>query len=302
MSTSRPRRAALAIACALAVAACSEASAPAPATTSVRRPVAPEEAAADGVLRIGAVLATSGALAADEAPVIDALRAAVRRLNDRGGVHGRPVELLEEDTKSTVLDGARAAAALADAGADVLVVGCDVDIAATASRVARRAGRFAVGPCATDDAFGIDTASNAGFAFAPSASAIADAVARRLVDAGVRSVITVSTLLPYESTGACQRVAARLRELGAVVVAEVELAPDDPPGSLEAELRRAASAGAFVSCVGRGDVAAAAAAMRAARPSLPIVAATGADVLPFYRYLGARLAAESCVLRASRGA
>lgn len=31
------------------------------------------------------------------------------------------------------------------------------------------------------------------------------------------------------------------------------------------------------------------------------VAATGADVLPFYRYLGARLAAESCVLRASRG-
>lgn len=31
------------------------------------------------------------------------------------------------------------------------------------------------------------------------------------------------------------------------------------------------------------------------------VVAGGADVLPFYRYLGGRLAAESCVLRASRG-
>lgn len=31
------------------------------------------------------------------------------------------------------------------------------------------------------------------------------------------------------------------------------------------------------------------------------VVATGADVLPFYRYLGSRLAAEACVLRASRG-
>lgn len=31
------------------------------------------------------------------------------------------------------------------------------------------------------------------------------------------------------------------------------------------------------------------------------VVATGADVLPIYRYLGARLAAESCVLLASRG-
>jgi hypothetical protein len=29
--------------------------------------------------------------------------------------------------------------------------------------------------------------------------------------------------------------------------------------------------------------------------------ATGADALPVYRYLGARLAAETCVLLASRG-
>jgi ABC-type branched-subunit amino acid transport system substrate-binding protein len=278
-----PARARLAwlVAAGLVATSCRDAPAPAAPPTSIRRVVAAEEAAADGVLRLGAVLATSGVLADDERPVLDALQAAITWQNARGGVHGRPVELLVADSGSSVLDGARVAAELTAAGADVLVVGCDLDVAATAARVARRAARVAVSPCAGDDAFGSDTAGSSAFSLAPLTSVVADAVAQRLLAAGLRRASTVSELVPFESSGACRHFATRFRELGGTLVTDVEIAPADAPGALGDELRRAASTAVFVSCASRGRVGDTIVAIRAARPDTPIVALVGADAPPW---------------------
>lgn len=276
----RARLAAL-VAVGLAATSCRDAPAPAAPPTSVHRIVAAEEAATDGVLRIGAVLATSGVLADDERPVLDALQAAVRWQNARGGVHGRPVELLVADSESSVLVGARVAAELTAAGADVLLVGCDLDVAATAARVARRATRVAVSPCAADDAFGSDTAGSTAFSLAAPTSVVADMTAQRLLAAGLRRASTVSELVPYESSGACRRFADRFRALGGTVVTDVEVAPADAPGALGDELRRAASTAVFVSCASRGRVGDTIAAIRTARPDTPIIALVGADAPPW---------------------
>jgi len=248
---------------------------------SARRIVPADEAAADGTFVVGAALAQRGVLAAEEDVVLTALRAAVAYRNAQGGVGGRAVELRVGDTASSILDATRVVNDLADAGADVIFVGCDVDIAATAARVARRNARLAVSSCASDDTFGTDTAGSFAFDFAPLASAHADALVQRLITSGATTAVTVSDLVPYESTGACQRFGSRYRARGGTVVAEVELATDDDPAATAQRIARVGSAAVLVSCLGRAHVAPVLDAVRTARIGTPIVALGGADSPPW---------------------
>ena len=272
---------AVAIAAAVVLAAC--ASTPtidAPAVTA-HRVVAPDQAAADGTFVIGAVLAAHGVLAPEESVVLTALRAAVAHQNAGAGIGGRDIELLVGDTASSIVEAARVANQFADAGADVLFVGCDVDIASTVARVARRASRVAVSSCAADDAFGTDTASNVAFSFAPSALGHADALARRLVAGRSTSAVTLSDLVPYESTGACRRFGARYRERGGTVVAEIEIGVAESAATIAARVARVAASSVLVSCLGRAHVGPILEAVRSAGFKSPIVAIGEADAPPW---------------------
>lgn len=246
-------------------------------SNAARRVVSAEVAASNGVFVIGAVLASSGVLAAQETLVLEALRAAVAMQNEAGGIGGHPVSLLVRDTASSVVDAARVANELADAGADVLFVGCDVDVAATAARIARRSERFAVSSCASDDAFAIETASNVSFDFAPMRSALVDALAKRVIASGALTAVTVSNLVPYESTGACQDFAARYRALGGSVIAEVEIDGDDAPAVTADRIARVGSSAVLVSCLDRSIVGPVLAAVRDTGSMVPMVAVGGAD-------------------------
>lgn len=246
-----------------------------------RRIVPADEAANDGTFVLGAALAQTGVLAAEEQPVLDALRAAVDRQNAQGGIAGAPVALRVADTGSSLTTATSAAAELTDGGADALIVGCDVDVASTVARMARRAGRLAVSTCAGDDAFGVDTAGNLGFSFAAPVSSRVDAVVARLAASGATSLVTVSDLVPYESTAACQRVVRAFRANGGTVLAEIEIGPGDTVERVAARAARVGAPSALVSCLGRASTGPVLRALRDAGVGAPITALGAADELPW---------------------
>ena len=279
LARSNLRRAAWAVAvvATLALSACSAEPAAEVPAVAARRVIPAEQAANDGTFVIGAVLAQTGVLAPQETVVLDALQRAVAMQNAAGGIGGQPVELLVRDTASSIVDAARVANELADAGADVLFVGCDIDVAATAARIARRTQRFAVSSCASDDGFAVDTASNVAFDFAPSRSVQVDALAKRVVAERAMTAVTVSNLVPYESTGACQDFAARYRALGGTIIAEVEIGTSDDAAATAARIARVGSPAVLVSCLDRASVGPVLAAVRAAGSEVPALAMGGAD-------------------------
>ena len=69
--------------------------------------------------RIGMSAAITGAQAATYAPTVDAYRAYFKRINDAGGIHGHPVELVVEDDRG---EPARAATAATKLGQGVIAV------------------------------------------------------------------------------------------------------------------------------------------------------------------------------------
>ncbi len=248
---------------------------------TARRVVPAEQAATDGRFVIGAVLANTGVLAAQEKLVLEALEAAVAVQNESGGIGGQPVELLVSDTASSIVDAARVANELADAGADVFFVGCDVDVATTAARIARRTKRFAMSSCASDDAFAIDTASNVAFGVAPIRSALVDALAKRVVASGAMSAVTVSNLVPYESTEACQDFTARYRALGGTVIADIEIDGDDLADATAERIAHVGAPAVLVSCLDRASVGQVLGAVRETGNEVPMVAVGGADAPPW---------------------
>jgi branched-chain amino acid transport system substrate-binding protein len=91
---------------------------------SIEQPLSPLSAPQPGgkTIRIAAIGPQTGLPAGVDSTIYSAARFAIRRLNERGGIHGTPVELLEFDSKSTPL-GARSAAEQAVAAGAVAVVG-----------------------------------------------------------------------------------------------------------------------------------------------------------------------------------
>jgi branched-chain amino acid transport system substrate-binding protein len=72
-------------------------STPAPTTNPVSSTTTPDRGNVDGTLRIGALLPTSGELAALGAPMLAGVSMAVQEINDAGGVNGRAVQLVTAD-------------------------------------------------------------------------------------------------------------------------------------------------------------------------------------------------------------
>lgn len=103
---------------------------------------------------IGAAVDLSQDMAPFNGPADLAAQIMVDRINDAGGVLGRPLQLITQDstvdpdlTKSTALD-------LIEQGAEILVVTCDFDFAAPAIQEAIAANILVVAPCIGTDAMG----------------------------------------------------------------------------------------------------------------------------------------------------
>jgi len=108
-----------AFACSLAVAACGGTTTTAPVDSEPPRTTTIAPRLSDGVLRIGLLVPRSGPGATIGEPLVAIVEAAVRAINDNGGVNGVPVDLFVED------EGGDSATALA--AIDTLITGDSVD-------------------------------------------------------------------------------------------------------------------------------------------------------------------------------
>jgi ABC-type branched-subunit amino acid transport system substrate-binding protein len=102
-------------------------------STTAARPTTPP-------VRIGAIYNLTGGQATLDAPSLSGARLAVDRINARGGLLGRRVELLERDGQTNESNVRNAAAGLIASGCSVIIGLSDTDQVLAAAPVAARAG------------------------------------------------------------------------------------------------------------------------------------------------------------------
>lgn len=103
---------------------------------------------------MGAVFNQTGWMAAYDNPPRRAAFLAVDVLNERGGILGRPVKLIEIDGKTDPALVGTATRQLIQQGAEIIIAPCDFDIGAPASQAAQEAGLVGMSTCASSPLYG----------------------------------------------------------------------------------------------------------------------------------------------------
>lgn len=230
----------------LCVTACSagDDAAPAPTTSpsgaATTRP--PDRAGADGILTLGVLLPRSGPGGGLGQAQIEVIQAAVRAINEGGGVLGQPIGLIVRDEGTDRSNAETAVATMVTEGADAIIGPGSSNIAVAVAPTIVNAGVMACSPLATslllsdlpDDGLFVRTI--------PGDDLQAEAIARSIDGTGLREV---SLVLPDDIYGRTFGAAVRdqLERRGLAVVRELsysatagdfgdvaaEVAADEPP-------------------------------------------------------------------------
>lgn len=111
--------------------------------------------AADDEVVVGAAIALSSFIAPyDDAPFKGA-QLAIDDINAKGGLLGKKIKVVTADTKSDPAQGANAAIAVLEQGAELVLVTCDFDFGSPAAITAQAKGKIAFSLCAGDPKFGV---------------------------------------------------------------------------------------------------------------------------------------------------
>ena len=165
-------------------------------------------------VRIGVIMAAGGRLAPHDGPVLDALAYAVRQVNSSGGLRGRPLELLFEDSDSELNTAFDAARRLIDRDVAVLFTSCDPYFSRPVREVAHGAGALVIVPCGPEPLPTVATGRARVFSAGTSAQAYGRALAEHAVDAGISSVATLVEADKAEAVQMCDSFDRRFSELG----------------------------------------------------------------------------------------
>ena len=242
--------------------------------TVAGRQVSRVDPATDGRFVVGVLLAKTGPLAAADARVLTGVESAVGAL----AALGVPSELVPEldvvDTRSDLRVATEAAGRQLDRGADVLVVGCDPEVARNAARAAARSGRLVLAPCVGDA--GID-ADGSLFTFGPDDDAQGRVLAEQAIAAGLSSAAAVSELSPADGARVCRSFVARYQEVGGRVVAELEQPLGVGADVSARNLARLERPQVVVSCVTTSSVPVLVSTLRELGIDTPVLATAAAD-------------------------
>ena len=165
-------------------------------------------------VRIGVIMAAGGRLAPHDGPVLDALAYAVRQVNSSGGLRGRPLELLFEDSDSELNTAFDAARRLIDRDVAVLFTSCDPYFSRPVREVAHGAGTLVIAPCGPEPLPTVATGRARVFSAGTSAQAYGRALAEYAADAGFPSVATLVEADKAEAVQMCDSFDRRFTELG----------------------------------------------------------------------------------------
>ncbi len=122
----------------------------------------------DGPIKIGFAVADSGAIAPYDVEPTQAAQLRVEEINRAGGVLGRRLEIVKQNTQSDKALATNVATELLGEGAVAIVASCDFDYGSPAAIAAQGAGVPGISLCASDPKFAdTRTIGDMAFSFAP---------------------------------------------------------------------------------------------------------------------------------------
>jgi branched-chain amino acid transport system substrate-binding protein len=172
---------------------------------------------------IGWAFDSTGAMAPFDGPALAAAQVRVKQIDARGGVGGRPLQIITCDTQGNKPAIAKACATkLLGEGANIMFTTCDVDFAAPVVQESIDAGKLTIAPCIGTDQMGPKRFGPKGklaFSFGNVAQDEGSAMAQFAWNKGWRkAAIATDTVIVYfkDVTAA---FAARWKQLGGKIVA-----------------------------------------------------------------------------------
>jgi ABC-type branched-subunit amino acid transport system substrate-binding protein len=186
---------------------------------------APAENGPDDGVVLGLLLPYTGNASATASNLERAVIYAVDRVNEGGGVKGRPLRIVARDTHSDVARAHRSAEQLIDAGAAVVIGPESPEIADDIRPLLAKNGVVFLSPlvgAATDPS---GSCSAPWFRLAPSARSLGEALAKQLSEEGVESAAVLYAAGAYDES-LRDAVEQRFVSLGGTIATEVRLDPN----------------------------------------------------------------------------
>lgn len=135
-------------------------------------------------------------------------------INAGGGVLGQPVELIVVDAESRLSVIDEAAADMIEAGAEMIVITCELDFAQAAIDRAEPAGVLVMSPCASEPGWSTGSVSPLAFSLVGPAEVYGADMADLLWSEGERSAAVLWDETAPEARSECDGFVARWLELG----------------------------------------------------------------------------------------
>lgn len=206
------------------------------------------EIPADQPIIIGAAVAKSGWGIDYDMPPLNALKVKIAEINDQGGVDGRLIELIEEDTQTEIERGATAAQTLIQKGAEIMVSTCDFDFGGPAATVGQQNGLLSLSLCASSPKFGVQGIGD--LAFTPRGSIATESAV--LSDFAMeKDFVRIAMIIDESSaaaSGLCSAFESYFPEAGGEIVSKSSYEPTDTSFSSQVEAVRSSSADAVLLC------------------------------------------------------
>lgn len=190
-----------------------------------------------GTIVIGASVAKTGAQTFYGGPAMVAAQAAIADINAKGGVDGKQLKLVWEDSQTDFAKSAAAAEDVIKQGAQVLLVDCDFDYGLPAAQVAQKHGIVAMNLCAGSPRAGDPKILPMAFSMGISTNVEAAAMAGYAHDTlGYKSVYLLKDTSIEYSKSVCDYFKAAWTHLGGTIAGEDSFTNSDT--SIQAQVSK----------------------------------------------------------------
>lgn len=246
----------------------------------------------DDPIVIGAPVHLTGVMAAYDQPPLDGAQLAVEKINEAGGVLGRPLELLVVDGKSDPATVGNAALEVIEGGADVIVAPCDFDYGAPVGQAAQEAGLVGVSFCASSPLYGSATLGDKQFTVSMWNQTMAAAAAEfAYTDKGWRTAAVIADQGMEYTQSLGDYFIETWEELGGEIVSEDTYQTNDMQASAQAQRIMDLETPPdviFISAI-MPDYSAIIRDLRSAGITAPLMGGDSMDTADFYTALGSEL-------------
>jgi branched-chain amino acid transport system substrate-binding protein len=237
--------------------------------------------AAGSPIVIGYAYDSKGNMSPFDDPALAAAQYEVKQVNARGGVKGRPLEIITCDTQNNNPAKAKACAlSLLGQGADVIFTTCDVDYATPVVQEAIDRGVLAIAPCIGTDQMGPKRFGSKGalaFSFGNVAQDEGSAMAQWAWARGWRTAATATNTLLVYFKNVVQAFEVRFKQLGGKIVDRESYATGQ--NNVQAAVSRIddAKADVYVTVTSFGELPAFVTGVRALGNNTPILNSWAGD-------------------------